>query len=138
MKYRYVKLPGASPQRPWSSRPLLPVRLYGPSGSIPVHALVDSGADRALFHESLGQEIGLDVRAGAVEDFVGIEGKRVPVYLHPIRCSVDGIPGEIALVAGFTPSEGVFALLGQEGFFDEFRILFERSRGMFEVAPPKR
>lgn len=135
MRFPYIKLPGPDSQKPWFSRPLIPVRVYGPSSSLPLRALVDSGADRALFHESIGRELGLDVRSGTVENFYGIEGRRVPVFLHRIRLSVDGLPGEIELVAGFTESAGVHALLGQEGFFDAYRISFERKRGIVEIAP---
>lgn len=135
MKFPYIKLPGPDSRKPWFSRPLIPIRVYGPSGSIPLRALLDSGADRALFHESIGRELGLDVPSGPVEHFYGIEGKRVPVYLHRIRLSVDGLPGDIGLFAGFTESPGVHALLGQEGFFDAFRISFERKLGAIEIAP---
>lgn len=134
MKFPYIKLPGPDSQKPWFSRPLIPIRLYGPSGSLPLRALVDSGADRALFHESIGRELGLDVRSGPVQDFYGIEGGRVAVFLHRIRLSVDGLPGEIELSAGFTESAGVHALLGQEGFFDAFKVVFERKRGIVELT----
>lgn len=38
-------------------------------------------------------------------------------------------------MAGFVDSNGVAAILGQEGFFNEFRIKFERDRGIIEINP---
>lgn len=133
MRFPYTKIPGA-PNKPWKSRPHVPIRLYGPKGSIQVSALVDSGADLCYFDQGLGEIIGLDITSGTAGEVMGIEGKRMPVYMHTIRLSVDGMPGDIELTAGFTPSKGVSALLGQEGFFDAFRIIFERHKGIIDIS----
>lgn len=137
MKFRYAKFPSDLPSKPWVSRPIIPVRLYGPKDSIPLGALLDSGADRCFFSEEIGRMIGLDIEQGIRSNLTGVEGQRAPAYLHKVRISVDGMPGDVEVLAGFTASKGVGAILGQEGFFDAFKVTFERTRGVVDIAPAR-
>ena len=45
---------------------------------------------------------------------------------------------EVEITAGFINSSGVVAILGQDGFFDAFRIKFERDHGIVEITPVKK
>lgn len=135
MKFRYIKFPTADPTKKWFSRPLIPIRVQGPRGEWQGYALIDSGADRSLFNFEIGQLIGLDVSSGEVEYFGGIGGTRIPAFLHSIRIQILGFSETIEIKAGFADSPGVGAILGQEGFFDAYRIKFERDRGIIEINP---
>lgn len=44
---------------------------------------------------------------------------------------------EIEIIAGFVSSSGVAAILGQDGFFDAFRIKFERDHNIIEINSAK-
>jgi hypothetical protein len=99
---------------------------------------LDSGADKCLFSNQLGEEIGLDLEKGEEETFSGIEGGRIRTYLHEIEMQIFGDSNKISVVAGFTDAPGVNAILGQEGFFDAFRIKFERDCDTVEINPSKR
>lgn len=138
MKFRYLKFPSADPKRKWISRPLIPIRIIGPQEKWEGYALIDSGADRSLFHFEIGEIIGLDVFRGKLEYFGGIGDARIPAYIHQIRIQILGMEEIIEIPAGFTESGGVSAILGQEGFFDAFRIKFERDRGVIEIIPSKK
>ncbi len=138
MKFPYIKTPSADPRRKWISRPIIPVTLFGPKGSVIIDALIDSGADKCLFNIALGKEIGLDLEKGEKENFSGIEGKQIIAYMHRIQLQIAGIDEKIELTAGFTDVRGVFAILGQEGFFDTFRIKFERDHNIIEINPVKK
>ena len=72
MKFRYIKFPTTDPKRKWISRPLIPIQIIGPKGKWEGYALIDSGADRSLFHFEIGEIIGLDVLKGKIEYFSGI------------------------------------------------------------------
>ena len=135
MKFPYIKTPSADPRKKWASRPMIQIMLFGPSGSITVWALIDSGADKCLFHSALGKEIGLVIEKGEKEDFSGIEGEKITAYLHQIQLQVVGIDEKAEIAAGFTDAKGVFAILGQEGFFDAFRIKFEKNHNAIEINP---
>jgi hypothetical protein len=60
MKFDYLKQPNFNdPQKPWISRPMIPVRLFHQGKHVDVYALVDSGADTSLFHASLATTLGI-------------------------------------------------------------------------------
>jgi len=48
---------------------------------------------------------------------------------------VKGISDPINMEVGFTHSNGVGALVGQKGFFDNFQITFERYKNRFDITP---
>jgi len=135
MKFRYLKFPSADPKRKWISRPVIPIQIEGPKGKWEGYALIDSGADRSLFSFEIGEIIGLEVSKGRIEYFGGIGGARILAYLHKIQIQILGFSESVEILAGFTESPGVSAILGQEGFFDAYRIKFERDQGMIEISP---
>lgn len=138
MKFPYFKIPHSNPSRKWISRPIIPVTLFGPKGSVNVHALLDSGADKCLFSNQYAEEIGLDLESGEEEIFSGIEGGQVKTYLHKIHLQIIGDSNKISVIVGFTDAPGVNAILGQEGFFDAFRVKFERDCDTIEINPSKK
>ena len=138
MRFPYFKTPASDPRRKWLSRPLIPITLFGPKGSIYIDALIDSGADMCLFHSDIGRDIGLEIEKGEREVFSGIEGGNVIVYVFPIYLQIVGMNEKVEVKAGFTETLGVSAILGQEGVFDNFRIKFERDRNSIEITPVKR
>jgi hypothetical protein len=44
----------------------------------------------------------------------------------------------IEIEAGFVDSPAADAILGQEGFFDAFKIKFEKDHNIIEITPSKR
>lgn len=138
MKFSYVKIPTLDPVKKWISRPIISIMLIGPKGSVVVDALIDSGADKCLFHKDLAKEIGLDLQDGKQEIFSGIVGKQIAAFNHKIHLQVLGIDRKIELLAAFADTPGVFAILGQEGFFDNFRIKFEKDHNTIEITLAKK
>jgi len=137
MKFPFFKIPTAIPEK-WIIRPIIPIRIFGPGESIMVDALIDSGADCSVFNDEIGREIGLNLGAYPIEKLSGIEGGIIPAKLHKIKIQIVGLKEKIEIVARFTESKGVSAILGQEGFFDAYHIKFERTRGIIEITPAKK
>lgn len=139
MKFDYLKQPNfLNPQKPWISRPLIPVRLINKDKQLKVYALLDSGADASLFHSSIAKELGIDMETGRRESFFGISGENINVYFHSINLQIIGSSETVELEAGFTDSKGVAAILGQTGFFENYHIKFERDKERLEVTPVKK
>lgn len=133
MKFPYIKFPSKDPKRKWVSRPLIVVRIFGKKGVWEGYALIDSGADRSLFNLEIAKDIGLDLTESQVENFSGIEGGSLKARLHEVKLQIVGMEEKIKIVAGFVRSDAVSAILGQDGFFDNFRIKFERDHGVIEI-----
>jgi hypothetical protein len=85
-------------------------------------AIIDSGASSCLFHASIGQAIGLDFERGETTQTLGIAGV-IRIYVHEISLYAPG--GVIATRAGFTKDLPIAGLLGMEGFFERFKIVFD-------------
>ncbi len=135
MKFPYLKLPFFDLKLKRIARPYIPIKLTGPEGSWEGYGLIDSGADRSLFNIQIAEKIGLRLTKNISENFGGIEGGIIEGFLHRVNLQVIGMDKEIGLLAGFVSSSGVAAILGQEDFFDNFRIKFERDHGIIEVNP---
>jgi len=133
MRFRYTEIRNhQDPARPFQ-RPYLIVRLAHGTKHKDVTALVDSGADLCLFHSDIGKLIGIDVESGSKLAFEGVSGAVATAYLHRINLTVRGM-SSISLDVGFTDSMAVgTGLLGQQGFFEQFRVSFELTVQVFEI-----
>jgi hypothetical protein len=138
MKFKYIKIPTRDPSRKWIRRPIIPITLSARIGvitqSVNIDALLDSGADKCLFNAEIGEALGLDVKSGATEYFGGVEGGRMETFIHQVKIQIRGMDLLVEMPVGFTYSRGVSAILGQDGFFDGFRITFERDRDIVEIT----
>ena len=115
---------------------MLQVTLFHGTKRKQVVCLLDSGSDECLFHASIGRDLGIDVEAGQYKQFDGIAGS-VEAYMHLLDLQLQDFPDRIRIEAGFTESEGVDAILGQAGFFESYKICFDRSRSRVEVSRPE-
>ena len=110
--FDYRKVPDHTiPRKRWIKRPMLQVTLFNGMKHKQVVCLVDSGASS------------------------------IEAYMHSIEIQIQDFPERLKIEAGFTESEGVDAILGQGGFFENLRICFDRSRWRIEVssrAEPRR
>lgn len=135
MRFLYTKIPSYDSRESRVSRPIVPIVLYGPLGSFAVDALLDSGADRSLFHADIARAIGFDLARAPTELYAGIEGTRLEAYIQPVRLEIIGIKKVVRITAGFIDSPGVSAILGEDGFFDAYHISFRKSHNEFEITP---
>jgi hypothetical protein len=93
-------------------------------------AIIDSGASRCLFHSSIGRFLGLQIERGLVEDTSGINGI-ARTYLHDIALY---LPGGVANIrAGFSDDLPLAGLLGMNGFFDRFKVVFDSTAQQCEL-----
>jgi len=132
MKIRYLKLPDAHNPTGYSWHPLLQVCMrYGGKGRV-FHALLDSGASDCIFPESLGRLLGIDVPSGTPKTYFGIAKQAATGFVHKVDLQVTGFAHWITLEVGFVRGD-IVPLLGQNGFFEKYQIIFERFRHQFEV-----
>ena len=138
MKYRYTNIPSPDPHQPFDRRPLINLDLAGPKRTTPIsNALVDSGADMCLFHTAYATDAGFDLSTCKPHAFRGIENGRVEGRVCTATIKVSGLDS-ITIPVAFVNTRRVHVLLGQVGFFDAYRIRFERDVGTFELIPSKK
>lgn len=132
MKIKYRKIDDQTrPEGHWFY-PLLQVFLRHEVSMRPVLALVDSGSSDCIFSASFGEVLGLDVRAGKPYGFHGFDLNEVTGFVHKVRLQVTGFSHWIEVDAVFIESE-VMPILGQQGFFESYQVIFERFRRQFEI-----
>jgi hypothetical protein len=119
-------------------RPVIPIALHHDAGVTDYEVLVDSGADVNVFAYQLGEYLGIDVSSGIPSTLVGVAGQPEDFYLHPIKLEVGG--WVITVEAGFAKSldHKPYGIVGQRGFFDQFRVSFDLPAESLEVSPHRR
>ena len=130
MKYQYSL-------SQYARRPAITVELFGPEKSILIqNALIDSGADYCVFNLEFAKYIGIDLEKAGAGNSVGIGGlEKIKTYFVEIELKIKEFDDRIKIKAGFIDSPSVIALLGQDGFFDNYKINFERNENFFEINP---
>lgn len=133
MKYEYkIAIPEDGGK--YLRRPVMEIEIFGPKGKIRELALVDSGADRSLFNVEVAELLGIDLRRAKTRRTIGISGT-TSVFIAEIEIKVEHLPAKIKIPVGFIDSPYVSALLGEEGFFDQHHIKFEKDHSIFEITP---
>ena len=134
VNYKIIRLPPAPPAFPEPALdwlPLLPVKIfYNQISTKPFLATVDSGSRSCLFHASIGEYLGIPIRRGVHETIRGVVASTTgDVYYHKIKLVIAAEMLEIT--AGFSYDLPLPALLGRDGFFDNFRVTFDP-----DLSPP--
>lgn len=135
MRIPYKEIPyrnvhAAFPRDKTEFRPILNVRLnntaHGPK-TTPFEAVVDSGAPYCYFHGDIGRVIGLTIESGIKDTLGGIISTRevADTFFHDVWLWV-GLE-RVPLRAGFCNTLAVAAVLGRNGFFDNFKVTFDHS-----------
>ena|SRR5258708_32516789 len=137
MEFNYRKEPDHSkPKKEWIKRPKVQTRVFNGTAHEDLICLVDSGADDCMFHSSIADLLGIDLKSGRPKQFGGIApGITVDAYMHPIELQIYGlerIPVLAAFSEQFSQKSGI---LGQSDVFDVFKIEFERYRGKLSISP---
>ena len=115
--------------RPRLKVTLLPENVQG----VPVScsALVDSGADWCCFPERFAKELGID------KNMLPQRENSRRIRASPITVNFGMVPIDFGFakyktLVGFHESE--FAVLGQLGFFDHFKIAFDTANRQFIIT----
>lgn len=137
MKYPYLGESPLNTQRKTIKRPVVMVEFFGKKGSKKLLALVDSGADISLLNIGVAELLGIDLSKAVRGRTIGISGGQ-ETWLSTIEIQVENQEERITIPVQFIDSPHVDALLGQEGFFDHYRIKFEKDHDTFEITPAKK
>jgi hypothetical protein len=100
---------------------------------VKVFGLVDSGADMSLFNARYAQLLGIVLDDLPRRDFVGISDSRVHTHYAEVPIKIKYFKEILYLPVAFADSPSVDILLGQEEFFDAYRIRFEKDHSVFEL-----
>jgi hypothetical protein len=119
----------------------IPITIIHPNcnNEMPIWGLIDSGASETLINPEVGKILGIDIAKGEKVVFAGIGGNIIG-YRHTVKIRVIGSKYLHTIQCAFAPVDrvGVDVLLGQSGFFDFYKIVFEKYKKQFEVNANKK
>jgi len=111
--------------------PIIPLRVHHSNITIDSAALVDSGATVSVFKKEVAQQLGVKIEKG-IEIYLGGVGGHIKGYIHRLRMQIAG--KEFLCPIVFSHEYFVsFNLLGREGFFNKFRIIFEEKKNHLKL-----
>jgi hypothetical protein len=120
------------------ARPMLALALVYGSRRISCYALVDSGADHCAFPLSFAFALGINPFSGPSLLSAGLGSNAIPMYFWDVVIDLQGItrfPTRIGFTEGL--NQCGIGLLGQDGFFNNFRVTFNLNRNAtFEIEVP--
>jgi hypothetical protein len=112
-------------------RPMVMIEILGVEQSRKFEALVDSGTEITVMDRQIADLLGIQEAAGRKAKVGGIGGIELEGFIHNISFKVEGF-GDIFTFGVFflnKPSDNFEIVLGQNDFFRNFKITFERGKG---------
>jgi hypothetical protein len=103
-------------------KPIIPVRMIGPKGSLTLFMLLDSGADISMIPYSAGEEIGLEVNMASRGEVQGIGEGSVPYMVGQVNLEIEKISLSVRVVWALI--EEVPFILGRLDLFNALNIEF--------------
>ena len=132
MKWTYSYIEDPSVPGKFVYIPLIEVNLG--EYSIAITCLIDSGSPVTIIHSPLAVSAGIIPSAGKKSTLHGVGGDTISGYYHDIEMVVCGY--RYSCKAFITADmQTPYCLLGQVGFFQHFRVMFDLPKLSFEVIP---
>jgi hypothetical protein len=100
-------------------------------------AIIDSGADNIILPAYIAELFGIDKRACRRYSVMGISLENTPGFVAELDFRLQN-HSEVFTAPVVFIEKNVPPLLGQEGFFDNYRVKFEKDHDTFEIASPRR
>lgn len=141
--FTYTQCPGdtsaAFPDGRTALRPILPISIINGEHRFSCYAIVDSGADYCTFPGVFMDALQID-RSAAKPDsnFRGVTPQSTDIFFHEVMIDL-AFTLPYPVYVGFSDSmnegygEAGLGLLGQVGFFDRFKVVFDWSNKLFEI-----
>lgn len=118
---------------PGISRPIIPVRLHYKNFFVILEAIIDSGADWCIFDAGLLDILKLPL--GSQTKFFGAGKEPLRGFKSKVNLTIAGEDFKTEVL--FSPDLGrhSYGILGQKGFFDNFKVCFDKQKQRIEVTP---
>ena len=98
---------------------------------------IDSGADTTTINMQYASALGIKIEDSKKREIMGIGNGKVTAFISNLKFNIKGTDWQVDMPVWFIDSENVNILLGQEIFFDTFKIKFEKDHDTFELIESK-
>jgi len=114
-------------------KPLLEITILHGNDSLLHTALLDSGSDVTLMSADIAKTLGIDLSQCEHKFISGIDGEPMEGFMTDVDINVQPFAGTLQLPILFVPGLDHSSLLGQYGFFEHFRVRFDKDRDIFAL-----
>lgn len=114
-------------------RPIIPVIILKDKRFVGYQALVDSGSDYNIFEAGVAQLLKIKLSTGHKRQMSGISGEKVKGYEHIVRLKIAGKEFKEKIIFSNQIPENSFGVLGNEGFFNHFKVDFDYKNKITEI-----
>jgi len=136
MKFNYTDILARDTRGKTIKRPMLELELLNKKGEsvLTALALIDSGADTTMINRQYAIPLGIDLTDAPEVDVMGIGDGIVPTQTATLRFRIKQTGDELEIPANYADGKNVDILLGEEVFFDKYKIKFEKDHNTFEIV----
>lgn len=115
-------------------KPIVPINLKHNKKELKYVALLDSGADINIFHSDIAQVLSIDLNALCQKSFSGIKKEaRGIMYMAIIEIGIDDYTFNAPVYFSPDISPDGYGIVGQNGFFDKFKVTFNFDQKKIEL-----
>ena len=118
---------------PGISRPIIPVRLHCNKIFVILETIIDSGADWCIFDAGLLDILKLPL--GSQTKFFGAGKEPLRGFKSKANLTIAGKDFITEVVFSSELGRHTYGILGQKGFFDNFKVCFDKGRKQIEINP---
>ncbi|OGD97145.1 hypothetical protein A3A49_00940 [Candidatus Curtissbacteria bacterium RIFCSPLOWO2_01_FULL_38_11b] len=129
MKFDYVEISSKI------ARPIILVTISFEDKFLLTEALIDSGSDYCIFPLEAATALNIPIEKSRKTYLTGFLEGRADLYLCPIKLTVGNYSVEV--LAGFAKGMSMYVpcTLGQKGFFDNFKVCFDKKIQKVDITP---
>ncbi len=129
MKFDYVKITSQI------ARPLILVKISFGDKFLLTEALIDSGSDYCVFPVEAARALDIPLERAKATHLTGFLEGKANLFLYPVKLTIGNYSFEV--VVGFAHGISKYApcTLGQKGFFDNFKVYFDKSKKIVNINP---
>lgn len=141
MKFKYreleVKHSPSSNKKKKILRPIIPIFLVSKTTIVGYEALIDSGADYNIFDAAIADILNIKLTSGKKRQIIGLGGQKIKGYEHSVILKLSNHSYNTFVVFSKEIPPNSWGVLGNQGFFDHFKISFFYRKGIIDISHQK-
>jgi hypothetical protein len=115
-------------------RPMIGLKVFNNKCVIETTAIIDSGCDRIMLNAELAEALGIHKDKCRKRKVTGIIDQGVESFIAKVKVEIEGFNDLFEVSVTFVPGLRISGLLGQNDFFDIFKVKFEKRQKTFELS----
>ena len=120
------------------TRPVIPISIKIPDTDLEFeyNVLVDSGADMCAFSYEVAEGMGIESSMGEPCEPIRLGGHEFECFVYPVNFRVGGWShsAHVRFFSNKGDRKMSYGIVGQSGFFQYFKIKFDRARECLEIS----